>query len=242
MFGLILKIIIFLSILERKVEAKQRHVGVLYYQFSNYPNLVLNDDNSCSRYDASYQSTSFKTNTRRCKCGYKEIFFARKEEQPKCQGDDYGRLYGCHCTDPYCTLTLSKQLKILARWTFRNRYCPHGTSRFNVQLWDSDGFKITKLSRRFRLTSDVGSIPGSTVLELYWKTPYESYTIFEGRLIKFDITCDNGRHHECFVMKGIGSHIHTFDTSIAHNLRSLRLFDMLKVIIFGACLVHYAVL
>lgn len=240
MFGLILKMFICISIFERNVEAKQSHVGVSYFQSSNYPTLILNDDDTCSTYHASYQSTSSKTNTHTCRCGYKDIFFAQKGEQPKCQGDNYGKVYGCQCTDPTCTITLSKQFNKLAGWTFRNRYCPSGSSKFNVQLWDINGFKATTLSKRFRLIADVNSIPGSTILELYWKTRYESYTDFEGRLIKFDITCDYGRHHECFVMKGIGFHIYTI--SIAKNLRSLRLFDILKVIAFGACLVHYALL
>ena len=79
----------FVLLKEGKTEV--RHVGVVHTT-NSYTYLVIDGSDYCSRYNAVKDTSKGTTHT--CRCNYKEIFFARSGEEPKCQGDKYGRVYG----------------------------------------------------------------------------------------------------------------------------------------------------
>ena len=80
-----------------KVALENIRVDIRYLSSSNYDYLDVHTDNVsiCTEFDATYVSRTINPSTFvTCRCGSKQSFFGLNGQQPKCQNENYGKLFG----------------------------------------------------------------------------------------------------------------------------------------------------
>ena len=80
-----------------KVALENIRVDIRYLSSSNYDYLDVHTENvsTCTEFDAVYVSRTINPITFvTCRCGSKQSFFGLNGQQPKCQNENYGKLFG----------------------------------------------------------------------------------------------------------------------------------------------------
>ena len=82
---------------QRKVALENIRVDIRYLSSCNYDYLDVHTDNVsiCTEFNAVYVSRTINPSTFvTCRCGWKQSFFGLNGKQPKCQNENYGKLFG----------------------------------------------------------------------------------------------------------------------------------------------------